>query len=65
MDSHARENVVDLVKASIAGVMASMSMVSAEALIAALTIVYLLALLLEKAYKFLKWLKERRANGGS
>lgn len=65
MEPHARENILDLVKASIAGVMASVSMASAEMMIAALTIIYLIALLLEKAYKFVKWLKERRANGGS
>lgn len=64
MEPHARENVLDLVKASIAGVMASMSMASAEMMIAALTIIYLIALLLEKAYKFCKWLRERR-DGGS
>ncbi len=64
MEPHARENILDLVKASIAGVMASMSMASAEIMIAALTIIYLIALLLEKAYKFCKWLKGRR-DGGS
>lgn len=64
MEPHARENILDLVKASIAGVMASMSMASAEMMIAALTIIYLIALLFEKAYKLYKWLKGRR-DGGS
>lgn len=64
MEQHARENILDLIKASLAGLMASMSMATAEAAIAIMTVIYLLALLIEKLWKFCQWLKARRAANG-
>ena len=59
--SFARENAIDGIKALIAVLLGWASVVTAEQILTAFSILYVLFLLIEKLWGFYKFLKARRA----